>query len=118
MCSLSALDVQVALLFLAREALPLEAVWTRWFALADNLVPWQSLDDVKANESSLERLSMLCSHSGNASAIDKQNLFSVYVHMPPCAPGMHPNPVRLSEASLKQRTPFVRRTACNHLSSP
>ncbi|GAB4817485.1 hypothetical protein N2152v2_004531 [Parachlorella kessleri] len=97
---------KVALLFLTPGPLPQEPVWRDWFAAAEGQLPAaavtpSSLCSIAAaeDEEAVRRLRAACgafnspspgspaSHSG---ILQRQHLFSVYVHAPPDFPGYPP----------------------------
>ncbi len=69
--------MQVALLFLVRTRMNVEPVWEHWFSSVEGLIPRSALP---VNSSLLPQMKEVCAFKPDDNVIDKQHLFSVYVH--------------------------------------
>ena len=67
------------MLFLTRSGIPLEVIWDRWFMKIEGLVPKHVLCE-KPVEKCFKALQRV---EDPKNSIEKQYLFSVYVHPPP-----------------------------------
>ncbi|KAI3427440.1 hypothetical protein D9Q98_010355 [Chlorella vulgaris] len=84
---------KVALLFLTYGELRHEAAWTRWLESAAGMLPAHTAQAAVCEEGrDYEALRRACAaevpgSSGGSSIIERQHLFSVYVHAPPNVTG-------------------------------
>mmetsp|Transcript_16470 Transcript_16470/g.49327 ORF Transcript_16470/g.49327 Transcript_16470/m.49327 type:complete len:505 (+) Transcript_16470:419-1933(+) len=75
------LDVKrVALMFLSAEGLHHEDTWRDWFKDAGGLVPKERVKEHGCGDKQLKRLVRSCGIRPDASPLDRQFLFNVYMH--------------------------------------
>jgi hypothetical protein len=81
---------KVALMFLTKGILLHERTWELWFKSAEGVLPAQAINDAICNGDTLYQNSSpaaarACKRN-STNVIDRQHLFSVYVHAPPTFP--------------------------------
>ena len=70
------------MLFLTRGHLHHEETWALWFKAAAGLLPHALVQAQGCDEDVLARISAACAvPEGNATALQQQRLFSVYIHV-------------------------------------